>query len=75
MNARARNIQDEEFRDNVIEEMGHNSSDYGNRKNFLKFFRQNVLSLREEMYAEFTHHIDDNAFDMAFRSAILSYEN
>jgi hypothetical protein len=75
LNARARSIPDEEFKDNVIEEMGIDSSQYVKRKNFLKFFRDNVLSIREEMYEEFKTHIDDTTFDLAFKSAILSYEN
>ena len=75
LNARARNIKDEDFQDKVLEEMAIDSSNYGERKHFLKFFRQNVLSIREEMAEEFEEHMDNASFDLAFKSAIISYEN
>jgi hypothetical protein len=62
------------FQEKVLEEMTILSSDYSNRLNFLKFFRKNMLSIREELYNEFKTHITDTDFDLYFRSAISSYE-
>lgn len=64
----------EEFQGYVLEEMTINSNDFQSRKNFLKFFRKNMLSIRQELYQEFKEHITDTDFDLYFRSAISSYE-
>lgn len=64
----------EEFQGHVLEEMSLNCHDYESRKNFLKFFRKNMLSIRQELYEEFKDHISDTDFDLYFRAAIASYE-
>lgn len=64
----------EKFQGNVLEEMTINSNDYAERKNFLKFFRNNMLSIRQELYQEFKEHIPDSDFDLYFRVAISTYE-
>ena len=64
----------EQFQENVLTELTINSSDFETRKHFLKFFRKNMLSIREELYEEFKDHITDTDFDLYFRSAISSYE-
>ena len=64
----------EDFQDKVIEEMSINSNEYASKSNFLNFFRQNMLSIRQELYEEFKTHIDDPSFDLYFRSAIAAYE-
>jgi hypothetical protein len=64
----------EEFQGSVLEEMMINSDDYGVRKNFLKFFRKNMLSIRQELYSEFKEYIQDSDFDLYFRAALSSYE-
>ena len=65
----------EEFQENVITEMSINSSDYASRKNFLRFFRKNMLSIRQELYNEFKPHMDDATFDLYCIKACLMYEN
>ena len=62
------------FQAKVLEEMTIISSDYSNRLHFLKFFRKNMLNIREELYSEFRLYITDTDFDLYFRSAISSYE-
>ena len=62
------------FQEKVIEEMTITSSDYSSRSNFLRFFRKNMLCIREELYTEFKNHITDSDFDLYFRAAISSYE-
>jgi hypothetical protein len=64
----------EDFQGYVLEEMSLNCSDFESRKNFLKFFRKNMLSIRQELYEEFKEHIPDTDFDLYFRAAISSYE-
>lgn len=74
LNARARDLDDLDFQEKVLNEMTVNCNDYHSRKNFLKFFREEMLNIREEMYEEFKQHIDDCSFDLYFRQAISSYE-
>ena len=62
------------FQEEVLEEMSITANDYASRLNFLKFFRKNMLSIREELYIEFKPHITDCDFDLYFRAAISSYE-
>jgi hypothetical protein len=64
----------EDFKGLVLEEMSVNSNNFEDRKNFLKFFRKNMLSIREEMYEEFKEYIPDTDFDLYFRSSISTYE-
>jgi hypothetical protein len=74
LNSRIHKINDEEFKDQILEEMTICTNDFGNRINFLKFFRENMLSIREELYEEFKNHIQDVDFDLYFRCAIAVYE-
>lgn len=62
------------FQEKVLEEMMIKSNEYCSRINFLKFFRKNMLGIREELYEEFKTHIDDTSFDLYCRSAIANYE-
>jgi hypothetical protein len=64
----------EKFQENVLEEMTVNSNEFATRKNFLKFFRKNMLGIRQELYEEFKEHIPDTDFDLYFRAAIATYE-
>jgi hypothetical protein len=74
LNAKAMIIKDLDFQEKVLSEMTVTCSDYQARKNFLKFFREEMLNIREEMYLEFNEHIDDCSFDLYFRCAISNYE-
>lgn len=74
LNARARQIDDIEHQEEVLCEMRLKTNDYEARKNFLRFFRKNLLSIRDEMYSEFCKYIDDATFDLSFRAAIATYE-
>ena len=64
----------DDFQEKVLVEMIVNSNDYASRINFLKFFRKNMLGIRQELYLEFENHIPDTDFDLYFRSAISTYE-
>ncbi len=72
LNACIRKLEDEDFKAGVLMEM--NDSDPSQRKNFLKFFRENISQIRQEMWEEFRHHIDDPSYDMYFLKAVIKYE-
>lgn len=74
LNAIIKLIENEDYMDKILEEMTINCNDYSKRPNFLKFFRQNMLSIREELYEEFKEHINDTDFDLYFRKALSSYD-
>lgn len=74
LNARIRDMDNLTLQEKVIEEMTIPSTNYELRKNFLKFFRKNMLSIREEMYQEFKDHMSDPEYDLYFRKAISIYE-
>jgi len=57
--------------DIIVEQMiNKNISD---RSVFLKFFRENISSIKEEMYQEFREHMEDCDWDLWFGSAIINY--
>lgn len=64
----------EEFQDKVLCELSLDSDEFKSRKNFLRFFRKNMLSIRQELHKEFKEHIPDTDFDLYFRQAIAKYE-
>ena len=64
----------ESFSTSVLEEMSVSSSRSGNRQHFALFFRNSVAAIREEMYQEFTEHLDDASFDLYMRKAIMHYD-
>jgi hypothetical protein len=63
----------ENFSDNVLVEMA-DSSNYHDRPNFIKFFRDNLLSIRDELYLEFKEYMSDTEFDLCTRKAVSVYE-
>jgi hypothetical protein len=67
-------LKDEEYRDKVLEEMTIDTSQFNNRKNFLKFFREHISHIREDMYQEFKSFMPDEEYDAYFKEAILHYE-
>lgn len=74
LNAKIRDMDNLTLQEKVLEEMTIPSGNYELRKNFLKFFRKNVSSIREEMHKEFQNHISDTDYDLYFRSAVYMYE-
>jgi hypothetical protein len=74
LNARIRDMDNLTQQEKVMEEMAIPSDSYELRKNFLKFFRKNMPSIREEMYQEFKDYITDNDYDLYFRTAVSMYE-
>lgn len=74
LNAKAKEIDDVEYQELVLCEMTLSSNDYESRKHFLRFFRQNLLSIRDEIYSEFCPYLDDATIDLYMRAAIAIYE-
>jgi len=74
LNAKIRNITDENLKGLIFEEMTIKTYNFAERKNFLRFFRKNMLGIREELYQEFCNHITDTDYDLYFRAAISIYE-
>jgi len=74
LNAKIRNMDDLTLQEKVLEEMTLETTNYASRKRFLKFLRNNLLEIREELYDEFKTHISDTDFDLYFRTAVSMYE-
>lgn len=74
LNARIRDMDDINAMEKILEEMVLPSELYEHRENFLKFFRDNLPSLRDELYQEFKEYITDSQFDLFFRNAVSMYE-
>lgn len=64
----------EEFQSNVLVEISINTQDSADRLCFLSFLREEMLSIREELYKEFNEYVSDQDFDNYFRTAISKYE-
>ena len=62
------------FYESVISEMTIPVEYYYLRQNFLKFFRDSMLYIREQLYEEFKEFITDSEFDLYIRKAICHYE-
>lgn len=65
----------EEFQSGVLSEISEDNS-VNNSRNILfsTFLREELISIREEMYIEFKEYIEDSEFDIYFRDAISVYE-
>jgi hypothetical protein len=74
LNSKIKNITNDEEMDMILHEMTVPVLFYHLRGNFLKFFRENISSIREEMYQEFCQFMTDTDYDMNFRKAIMHYE-
>jgi hypothetical protein len=74
LNARVREMDDIDAMEKILEEMALPSELYEHRGTFLKFFRENIPSLRDELYQEFKEFITDSQFDLFFRTAVSMYE-
>lgn len=64
----------QQLQENVLNEMIVSSSMSSERQYFSLFFRSHVAAIREEMYQEFTEHMDDTTFDLYMRKAMMHYE-
>ena len=74
LNNKIKEIQDEEYMDKVLEEMTIPNIRFNLRSSFLRFFRENISKIRQEMYEEFRHYLCDEDFDLYIKKAVLHYE-
>lgn len=74
LNANIKMIKDEEYMDLVLHEMTIPVIFYNLRLHFLKFFREHISHIRQEMYEEFRKFMTDTDYDFYFRKAIIHYE-
>jgi len=65
----------EDYQDTILHEITVISSDHTQRLTFLKFFRENLPSILEDLEQEFKTHISREQFDLAIRKALMKYEN
>ena len=74
LNANIKIIKDEEYMDLVLHEMTIPVIFFNLRLHFLKFFREHISHIRQEMYEEFRKFMTDTDYDFYFRKAIIHYE-
>lgn len=74
LNACIRKMDDEVEMNDVLDEMTIPVLHYHLRGKFLKFFREHISVIREDMYEEFRHFMSDLDYDFYFRKAIIHYE-
>lgn len=74
LNKMIRELRDEDYMILVLEEMTIPVIFFDQRRNFLKFFREHISKIREEMYNEFKDFMEDVDYDFYFRKAIIHYE-
>ena len=74
LNACIRKMEDEDEIEEVLDQMTIPVLHYHLRGKFLKFFREHISVIREEMYEEFRHFMEDLDYDFYFRKAIIHYE-
>ena len=67
-------LEDEYEIEHILEEMSIPVINFHLRGNFLKFFREHISDIREEMYQEFHEYMEDIDYDFYFRKAIIHYE-
>ena len=70
-----RKIPDADYQHDVLVEMCLNTDNtISSRKNFLKFFRENVPNIMADMKKEFEDDLTESEFDLYLRRAIAKYE-
>ena len=75
LNKLVQNISDDELRDNILLEMTLNKDkDILCRRNFLTFLRENITSIKEDIYDDVKDDLSDVDFELYFRKAMSNYE-
>jgi len=76
LNKKICEIEDEEYKYNISEEMMW-TSNYESRIHFNKFFREHVMEIRNELYDEYVvklNLLDTETFEINFRQALMKFE-
>ena len=75
LNKLIREIEDEDERGEVMYEMTLSSDkEYLNKQTFLKFFRNNIMNIKNDIWGDVREYLDPNSFELYFRKAIALYE-
>jgi hypothetical protein len=74
LNQKITEIEEEEYRNDILYEITLPSSYPHLRMNFLKFFREVFSTLREELHEEFKDEMSGTDFDLYMRRLIVNYE-
>lgn len=67
--------ENEKYQNDILEEMMWNNN-YERRVNFNKFFRENIINIRDELYKEYVSDqtlIDTETFEIYFRSILEKF--
>ena len=64
----------DEYKENIVEELGIDSQKFLERKHLLHFFRNTFSKIRADLYQEYKGLVSDTDFDLYSRKAILFYE-
>jgi hypothetical protein len=74
LNAKIRDMDDLNLQEKILAQITLESSNFENRKHFLKFLRKNIPFIREELWEEFKLHMNETDFDLYLRGAVCMYE-
>ena len=75
LNSRIRELEDIDYQTNILAEMTLNQDNsVSDRSNFMKFFRESLPYIREELFDIFKDDMTDTDFDLYLRRAIIQYE-
>ena len=76
LNKKICELEDEEYKYNISEEMLW-TSNYESRTYFNKFFRENVMEIRNELYDEYVvklNLLNNEIFEINFRQVLMKFE-
>ena len=75
LNKLIRNIENEEEREEVMYQMTLSTDkDYLNKQKFLEFLRNNIMTIKNDIWGDVREYLDPNSFELYFRKAIALYE-
>ena len=73
LNAKIRDMDNLKLQEKILSEM--TIKEQVDRPTFMKFFRESVGSIHNEMYEEFKEYLTDADFELYFKGAMSSYES
>lgn len=75
LNKRIKDITDLELQETILNEM--TTGEHKSRYNFAKFFSDNIIEIRNELYSEFVdnNHVTHDEFELYFRESCSLYDS
>ena len=75
LNKLIRGIKDDDEREEVMYQMTLSmDKDYLNKQKFLEFLRNNIMTIKNDIWGDVREYLDPNRFELYFRKAIALYE-